>query len=86
MNDHNESFSTRFWAIVDCEVSDCSFDESIVLMMPSKERANEELGRRQTLSPDDDDYVDAYHAVLPVHVDGVGWNSLEPVPDWWPHR
>lgn len=81
---NNEPFAARWYAIVNCEASDCSFEEAIVVSFPREDRANCELARRQALSVDDDDYADGFHAVLPVHVDAVGWNSLEPLPGGWP--
>lgn len=41
-------------------------------MLPRKEAADAELARRQALPPEHDDHVDAHHAVLPIHVNGVG--------------
>ena len=83
-DDSSEAFTARMWAIVNCEMGDCSFDEAIVVMMPSKDRADAELARRRALWFEDDDWVDDKHVVLPIHINGVAWNSLEPVPEWWP--
>lgn len=82
----DEPFTARMWAIVGSEACDASFEDGIVLIMPSKARAGAELARRQALPTESDDYVDEYHVVLLVHVDAIGWNSLDPVSDDWPMR
>jgi hypothetical protein len=86
VREFEEPFAARWYAIVNCEGQDDSFDDGIVVVLPRKEAANAELARRRALPPEHDDHVDAYHAVLPIHVNGVGWNSHDPCPDDWPNR
>ena len=86
MSEFEEPFSARWYAIVDCEGQDESFESGIVAVFIDKGSATADLWRRQALPPEHGDHVDAYHAVLPIHVNGVGWNSHEPCPDEWPNK
>jgi hypothetical protein len=85
-HEFNEPFSARWYAIVNIEGQDDAFEDGIVAVFIDKGSATADLWRRQSLPADDDDHVDEYHAVLPIHVDAIGWNSHDPPPDGWPNK